>query len=153
MPFISLILNCIKKGEIRGKTSIKDWTKACPHFGFSHLALPFSPPSCLTDWVYEPFFFFFKLRLKRYLEKARKFEVTSGSYIKHQMYINCELWSWKVNPLMPFSVFHCWSLALMASLQLCEWMDFLFSSFHHHTGFPLCAPVNTQPWEKDWREV
>lgn len=30
---------------------------------------------------------FLKLRLKHYLEKAHKFEVTSDSYIKHQMYI------------------------------------------------------------------
>lgn len=89
-----------------------------------------------------------KLRLKHYLEKAHKFEVTSGSYIKHQMYINCELWSWKVNPLMPFFVFHCWSLALMASLQPHQWVDFLFFSSYNHVGFSLPASVNIQPCEK-----
>lgn len=92
--------------------------------------------------------FLFKLRLKHYLEKAHELEITSGSYIKHQMYINCELWSWKVNPLMPFSVFLCRSLALMASLRLRQRVDVLFSSSHHRVGFPVCAPVNTQPCEK-----
>lgn len=45
LPFISLILNCIKKAEIRGKTSIKEGTKASAHVGFSYPALPrFSLP-------------------------------------------------------------------------------------------------------------
>lgn len=39
LPFISLILNCIKKAEIRGKTSIKEGTKASAHVGFSNPAL------------------------------------------------------------------------------------------------------------------
>ena len=47
---------------------------------------------------------------------------------------------------MPFSVFHCRSLALMASLQLCQWVE-LFRSSYHHGGFPLRAPGNTRPWE------
>lgn len=35
---------------------------------------------------------------------------------------------------MPFSVLHCRSLALMASLQLRQWVDFLFSGSYHHGG-------------------